>query len=457
MKKITLIFFLIMLSNICFAQNIASRRAASLGLGTNFSYFENYWNGTPAKHYGDYIKAIEVTKRKQELSDAASQGIKSVRLPVCFSAWASLNPPYNWEYPQNFAAIDSMISWTLARNMKIIIDLHHPEMDGKFPTALNLERLTWIWEQVANRYKTSDPEKVIFELWNEPHDMTAQAWLNYASPLLKTIRTIAPNHTIIVGASDWNGINALTKFLPFQDSNIIYTFHFYDPFVFTHQGASWAGLQDVKNVPYPSGKSNPAVPASVKGSWIEGAINNYKNDGTNDAILKQILFAKQWSLNNNVPIFCGEFGSYGDFAGEVSRCNHVFACYKALGSVDIPCAFWEWDGGFNLFQRGSTTTLSNCAKEAMALYVSKQKPLSTTNQTEETTYIYPNPVRDTFKINSKEKIDYIVLIDVTGKTVAELKTIENQADISQVPTGFYTVKLFGINQKLIGFQKVIKN
>ena len=51
----------------------------------------------------------------------------------------------------------------------------------------------------------------------------------------------------------------------------------------------------------------------------------------------------------------------------------------------------------------------------------------------------------------------IILIDVTGKTVTELKTVENQADISHVPTGFYTVKLFGINQKLIGFQKVIKN
>jgi acetate kinase len=49
----------------------------------------------------------------------------------------------------------------------------------------------------------------------------------------------SPYHTLIVGPSSWNSYSDLNLLPVYTDSNLIYTFHFYDPFVFTHQGATW--------------------------------------------------------------------------------------------------------------------------------------------------------------------------------------------------------------------------
>jgi endoglucanase len=247
-KQFGIFLFTLFISTHAFAQNTASRRAASMGLGANLSHLENYWNGTPSKHYGDNVKTTEVAKRKQMLADMASQGIKTVRIPVCFSAWATVSEPFSWDYPQNFAALDSLLKWTLSNNMKAIIDFHHPEMDGKFLNVASLKRVNWLWLDIAKRYKNTDPDRVFLELWNEPHDMKAADWEAMATPLLQSIRQICPNHTLIVGAQDWNGIDALNNSQPYNDTNIIYTFHYYDPFIFTHQGASSAGMTDLKGV-----------------------------------------------------------------------------------------------------------------------------------------------------------------------------------------------------------------
>jgi endoglucanase len=440
-----------------FAQNVASRRAATMGLGVNLSYLENYWNGTASLHYGNHVKTTEVAKRKQMLADMASQGIKTVRIPVCFSAWATVSEPFLWDYPQNFASLDSLLKWTLANNMRAIIDLHHPEMDSKtFPTAANLKRVNWLWSEIATRYKNTDPDRVFLELWNEPHDIKAVEWEATANTLLQTIRQICPNHTLIVGAQDWNGIDALNNSQPYTDPNIIYTFHCYDPFVFTHQGASWAGMTDLKGVYYPYNGSTPAIPASIKGTWIEGAVNNYKNDGTKEALVKQLTKAKNWGVRNKVPVFCGEFGSYNEFADEVSRCNHAFTMFSTLGILDIPCAFWEWDGGFNLFKRGSTSTLSDCAKEAMGLYTLRKEALGIENATNWGLLVTPNPTIETLTMQSEVEIDNVEIIDLTGRHVMSKKNTNNQISISDLPSGLYILKAFDKQSKLIGFRKVIK-
>ncbi len=459
----SVLLFIIFLFNffLCFSiqtkAQTAKSRAATMGLGANLSYLENYWNGTPARHYGDHVKMVDVAKRKQMLADMATQGIKTVRIPVCFSAWATLNEPYQWDFPQNFAALDSLVKWTLANNMRAIIDLHHPEMDVKaFPTAASLKRVNWLWSEIANRYKNTDPDRVLLELWNEPHDISATAWETTAKALIRTIRQTCPDHTLIVGAQDWNGIDALNNSQPYADPNVIYTFHSYDPFVFTHQGASWAGMTDLKSVFFPYNGSTPPIPASIKGTWIEGAVNNYKNEGTKEAITKQLTKAKNWGVRNNVPVFCGEFGSYSEFADEVSRCNHAFAMFSTLGMLEIPCAFWEWDGGFNLFKRGSTSTLSDCAKEAMSLYALRKEILGIETAISWGLLVTPNPIIETFTMQSELEIDSIEIIDLTGKLLLSKKHIGSQVSISELPNGLYILKALDKQNKVIGFRKVIK-
>lgn len=394
------------------------------------------------------------------MADIAQTGFKTVRIPVCFGAWASIHSPYRWEAPEYLAAPDSLISWALANNLNVLIDLHHVEFDGSICGADSTARIVWLWEQIAQRYKNTDPERVLFELRNEPHDITAAAWRAQATQLIQTVRAIAPNHTLIVGFHDWNGRDALVKSEPFADPNIIYTFHFYDPFIFTHQGATWAGsgLPDLKDVPFPANSTTKiTVPTAAKGTWIEGAINNYANEATYDVIYRNLETAKTWSTAKNVPVFLGEFGSYNLNADADSRCRHAEAIYVALSKLQIPSAWWEWDGGFSMFSKG-TTQLMPCMKEALNTYRTGQlKVLGTEPEKQGALQVYPNPAQDALQINVAGQTAVSVGIsDSGGRVVYQAEIIQNELSVSWLQAGLYVLTAYNRRGEVVGVKRFLK-
>jgi len=351
------------------AQSVARTRAERFGLGMNLSYLENWWTGTKAKNYGDFVKAKEVAKREKMFADIARARFKTVRIPINFGAWASLEKPYRWTNEEGLKTADLFVKWASDNNLNAIIDLHHVEFDGKVEGAATTERVIWLWREIANRYKATNPEKVFFELRNEPHDIKAEEWREQAAEIIKGVRQIAPNHTLVVGFHDWNSRRALIDSEPFADKNIIYTFHYYDPFIFTHQGATWAGegLPDLKNIPFPAAENKIAVPASAQGKWVENQINAYREDSRAEKMFRDLKAAKDWSEKKKVPIFLGEFGSFTKYAAPDDRCRHAEAVYSALGRLKIPNAWWEWDGSFNMFKTG-TTQISDCMRKAVGSF-----------------------------------------------------------------------------------------
>ncbi len=370
--KETIYFLLILLVGAHFAaaQSIAQLRADRMGLGMNLSYLDNYWLGTKEKNYADFVKPAEALRREKMFADIARANFKTVRIPVNFGVWANLNAPYRWENEKGLKTADLFVKWALANDLNAIIDLHHTELDGTVKGAAATERIVWLWREIAERYKNTNPEKVFFELRNEPHDIAAQDWRKQAEEIIKTVRKIAPNHTLIVGFHDWNSRAALLDSKPFADTNIIYTFHYYDPFIFTHQGATWSseGLPELKNVPFPASKNGKIeTPATAKGKWVENQINNYEKDSNAEKMFADLKAAKDWSEKNKVPIFIGEFSSYGKNPTTDDRCRHAAVIYSALGKLNIPSAWWEWDGGFNMFEKG-TNRIADCMRKAVASY-----------------------------------------------------------------------------------------
>lgn len=373
MKKIFyLLLILITAARFADAQTLAQKRAARMGVGMNLSYLDNWWLGTKEKNYSDFAKLKDAAKREKMFGEIAKNGFKTVRIPIDFGAWASFEKPYRWTNEEGLKIADSFVRWALDNNLNAIVDLHHTEFDGKIAGAATTERIVWLWSEIATRYKNTDAERVFFELRNEPHDISAEEWRAQAEAIIKTVRPIAPNHTLIVGFTDWNSRRALVESKPFDDKNIIYNFHYYDPFLFTHQGATWssAGLAEMKNIPFPFDKSRPIkTPDAVKGKWEEGLIKNYEKDSSQAKIFADLKEAKDWSIENNVPVFLGEFGSYGKFPTLEDRCRHTATVYAALGKLQIPNAWWEWDGGFNMFEKG-TTRIAPCMRKAIDAYQS---------------------------------------------------------------------------------------
>jgi endoglucanase len=461
-KNLLLLVSFLTFSTQMFSQTIAQKRNKSLGIGTNLSYLDNYWNANYNtridKHYGDFANWTEINKRKSMFADIAKVGMKTVRIPVCYGAWATVTEPYKWDFPESLPMADSLISWALQNKLNVAIDLHHTEFDGSIPNSATTKRIVWLWSQIANRYKNLDPERVFFELRNEPHDMTADVWRTQAVELISTVRKIAPNHTMIVGAEDWNGLDALAKMKPFDDNNIIYTFHFYDPFIFTHQGATWAGdgLNDLRGVEFPYVSKNIIVPAKSAGTWIADAIKNYPNEGTVSAIVNRFNKAKKWSDDNNkLPIFCGEFGSYNLISDAQSRCNHAQAIYTVMGLLEIPGTWWEWDGGFTMLNNNNS--LTPCMQQALNTYDVNRVLGNQSLIDNSTLEVYPNPTKDSFNIKLPNiEIKSYEIMDFTGKLLVNQEVTDSKVSITNLSDGLYILKLFDKKGALVGFKKVMK-
>ena len=63
---------------------------------------------------------------------------------------------------------------------------------------------------------------------------------------------------------------------PLPDTNVIYVFHFYEPHIFTHQGATWGAYywRWVKGLHYPSSPENAAQVAAA----VPEAVNRLSVD-----------------------------------------------------------------------------------------------------------------------------------------------------------------------------------
>ena len=57
--------------------------------------------------------------------------------------------------------------------------------------------------------------------------------------LAAAIRQGAPANTIIAAGARWDDDDDMVFLEPLRDPNVIYVFHFYEPHIFTHQGATW--------------------------------------------------------------------------------------------------------------------------------------------------------------------------------------------------------------------------
>jgi endoglucanase len=229
-----LYFFFILSSP---AQNVAWERSNAMGKGFNLS------NWLEASWLGDDYPDVNAYK-KSDLEYLKGIGMKTVRMPMLFEWYSDTTPPYSLRETHNaYKFIDSVIKWTKELDMNLIIDNHH----GRDLTDQNylqqIPRLAGMWKNIIEKYGYLDPDKVFFELRNEPkNDISNQHLRIVTQTVIDTIRKYNTAHTLIVGANHWNSGGSLILTTPYSDTNIIYTFHNYSPHHFTHQGFSWTGL-----------------------------------------------------------------------------------------------------------------------------------------------------------------------------------------------------------------------
>jgi len=90
----------------------------------------------------------------------------------------------------------------LADGLAVEIDLH-PESGFKQQLLSNddaVDRLTLLWRRLATHYATRDPERVFFEILNEPEVNDPYRWAGIQARLAAAIRESAPRNTLIAMA-----------------------------------------------------------------------------------------------------------------------------------------------------------------------------------------------------------------------------------------------------------------
>jgi endoglucanase len=72
-----------------------------------------------------------------------------------------------------------------------------------------------------------------------------EQWNVIVNKCLAAVRELEPKRTVIIGANRWQSFDQVKNLrVPEDDKNIIISFHFYNPFAFTHYRASWTDQKD---------------------------------------------------------------------------------------------------------------------------------------------------------------------------------------------------------------------
>tara|TARA_Y100000815_G_C13346304_1_gene502185 strand:+ start:2898 stop:3956 length:1059 start_codon:yes stop_codon:yes gene_type:complete len=206
------------------------------------------------------------------------------------------------------------------------------------------------WLQLLNLIK-GNKDNLYIDLANEPV-IYPREWEEAASVIIGTIRDTYPDIKIIYGASNFNSMYELSRSRPLPYDNIIYAFHFYEPYIFTHQGTSWTGNQTATvNIPFPYPGSAPEKmpPLNKKAMGTQAEINyrDYPSTGTCQAMDDKIALIHHWAQENNVEVWCTEYGVTIN-ADRESRIHYLKCVEQALNRYNIKGFVWEYEGNFEV-------------------------------------------------------------------------------------------------------------
>ena len=294
------------------------------------------------QHYDTFIG-------KEDIEQIASWGFDHVRLPIDYEVLETEDGAIK---EKGYDRVKQVIEWCDEQKLNIILDLHKAygydfndagdeEKNNLFASEALQKRFIDLWKEMVRRFGTC--ENVAFELLNEVVEReNADAWNELIKKAVTEIRKIAKTAPIIYGGIQWNSIKTLKLLDVPKDENIIFTFHFYEPLLFTHQKAYWVAAMDPNQTVY--------YPETMEYYQKESEKLGYQGEVVGDALTKlmgtefiteMIEEGIKAAKNAGVSLYCGEFGVIDQAPVEdtlrwFTDVNTVFEKYK------IGCAVWTY-------------------------------------------------------------------------------------------------------------------
>jgi len=330
--------------------SVPAARLAHIRHGINLSeWFAQVYDpkGYTQEHFQTWTTATDIALIK-------SMGFDHVRLSV--NPQPIMDANRRGGTAEYFSSLDAAITMILDAGLAVELDMH-PDSDFKARLKEDdfVERFADFWRTVARRYSSWDQDRVFFEILNEPEMRDPYRWYGVETKLATAIRQGAPAHTIIAAGARWDDDDDMVFLEPLRDPNVIYVFHFYEPHIFTHQGATWGAFywHWVKGLHYPSSPENAAqVAAAVPEAVDRLQVIRYGEDHWDASRIEaEINQAADWAKQRNVPLICNEFGVFRSYSDPHDREAWLKDVRTALERHGIGWAMWDYSGNFGVVDK----------------------------------------------------------------------------------------------------------
>jgi endoglucanase len=312
----------------------------------------NLTNWLEEKRFSDFGSYDEAFVQR-----LAQAGFKGLRLPVDLDRYVVRRGKDGDRvtvevHPDLFKVLDAFDRWTSAHGLSLTIDYHQYDHSYIVDDPQSTGEMVALWGKVAEHFAKNPRPDLFYELLNEPElaagkrGPTAAEWTRLSEAMIAAIRQHDPKRPILFGDVKWYGLDELTARTPFPDPNIIYVFHFYEPFIFTHQGAPWAGLGTTHDVPF------PYVPerwpthqedlgfTELNARWQLDQLHDYYRNGNREALRNRLVTVKSWAVRHNVPIICNEFGVHQASARQEDVVRYYTDLIGLFRELEIPWQIW---------------------------------------------------------------------------------------------------------------------
>jgi hypothetical protein len=233
---------------------------------------------------------------------------------------------------------------------------------------------------VATMLAKIGTDKVALEPYNEPAYYPCDAsgtndWQRIMAATVADIRAVSADLTIIVTGACGGSITGLTNLDPdFDDPNLYYNFHMYEPHSFTHQRADDPqGFSS--GLPWPADSGTPeAVVANLRAHMAAAGLDDM-DQALNLATMRVAIdkyFAEHWGLPqmqarigeatgwakaHHIPtrrLFMGEFGAMlmsadgrtGAF--DADRLRYLTALRQEAERLGIVWSIWEYSNPYGM-------------------------------------------------------------------------------------------------------------
>lgn len=294
-------------------------------------------------HFESFVDESDVER-------IAAWGMDHVRLPIDYPVLRGDEGTEGFS-ERGFGYLDDCVRWCDAHDLDLIFDLHQApgysfndlENNRLFDDEALQDRFVAVWCELAERYASTGDE-LAFELLNEVVEPTSERWNALVHRTVDAIREVDADRDVIVGGNNYNAIDELENIdLIEDDDNIVYTFHFYEPHLFTHQHASWSdGAREYDtDVEYPGPFPGLASFLAANPEYEEqyGEFVDHRAD--REWIEAAIQPALDFRAETGEDVYCGEYGVI-DVAPEESRLAWYRDVVDVLSAHDIGRGCWSY-------------------------------------------------------------------------------------------------------------------